>query len=138
MKVYADINTMGNTQFSLEKLRDILASKYKNILDIVEIPTSNITCGFLVVDQDTNEAIFSGDGFRTDHGGEGGSGYKKAQIFMEVMGVEPNMLAPQIDIDHKLFIGKSESEQCRALASMLKKHCEPLFDGMKAYVDGPK
>ena len=90
MKISWDENTFGITQRSLKKLRDELAGRVRNKIAVLEIQTSDITCGFLLIDKTLNQAIWTGDGFRTDGGGEGGAGYRTAEALFRIFGVRPD------------------------------------------------
>jgi hypothetical protein len=88
MQIIYDENTFGITQDSLKMLRDTLASRINHHIAIFEIPTSDLCCGFLILDKDADEVIFSGDGFRQDRAGEGGAGYKTAEILFRLFGMK--------------------------------------------------
>lgn len=84
-----DESTFGITERSLKLLRNTLAKRIDHWIAVVEVPTDQICCGFLILDKDAEEAVFSGDGFRTDNGGEGGAGYKSAKALLQVFGIAP-------------------------------------------------
>lgn len=88
MRVIFDENNFGVTQRSLKALRSALsyAAVAGHEIGIVEVPTGSLCCGFLVVDKITNSAVFTGDGFRTDGGGEGGAGYRSALGLVTLFG----------------------------------------------------
>lgn len=88
MQIIYDENTFGITQNSLKMLRDTLAAKINYHIAVFEIPTSDLCCGFLILDKDMDEAIFTGDGFRQDRAGEGGAGYKTAEILFRLFGMK--------------------------------------------------
>jgi len=85
-KLIFDQSTFGVTGKSLRLLRNALASNLRDKILVVEVPTADILCGFLVLNQTNGTAIWSGDGFRTDKGGEGGRGYKAAHVLIETFG----------------------------------------------------
>jgi len=87
--VIYDESTFGITEKSLKMLRNALAERIDHRITVVEVPTDEICCGFLILDKDVEEAVFSGDGFRTDNGGEGGAGYKSAKALLQVFGIPP-------------------------------------------------
>ena len=73
MRVSMNQEALGITERSLKVLRDEIARRVDHDLMVLpawladrEIPTSDITCGYLIVDRTLNEAVFTGDGFRTD------------------------------------------------------------------------
>ena len=98
--VLFDENSMGITQESLKRLRDILLSKSAHRIRIVEAPTGEMLAGFFIYDYDLDEWSFTGDGFRTDNGGEGGAGYNTAKVLLMGLGIwshvdfEPNWVFP--------------------------------------------
>ena len=79
--------TFGITQTSLKMLRDKLARAIDHRLAVFEIPTSDLCCGFLILDWEEESATFTGDGFRVDRGGEGGAGYKTAEVLFRLFGI---------------------------------------------------
>ena len=84
-KLIFDENTFGITQASLKMLRNELAKRCEHRIDIVQVQTDDICCGYLILDLTTNEAVFTGDGFRTDGGGEGGAGFRTAYILIHTI-----------------------------------------------------
>jgi len=88
MQIKVDENSFGITQRSLKILRDELAHRIEHKVEVYEIPTSELCCGFLIVDFIVNEAVWTGDGFRTDRKGEGGAGYKTAEALFMIYGIE--------------------------------------------------
>ena len=93
-----DESTFGITERSLKMLRDTLAERIDHRLAVIEVPTDQICCGFLILDKDAQEAIFTGDGFRTDNGGEGGAGYKSAKALLDVFGMPAIYWPGSLDI----------------------------------------
>ena len=86
--VVFDPSSFGITWRSLKVLRDALAEKINHRICVVEIPTNDLCCGFLILDWEWQNATYSGDGFRVDRGGEGGAGYKTAEILFRIFGVQ--------------------------------------------------
>ena len=82
-----DQSTFGITGKSLKMLRNAIADNLRNKKLVIQIQTNDICCGFLVLDKTNNSATWSGDGFRTDRGGEGGRGYAAATKMMDTFGV---------------------------------------------------
>jgi len=114
MKVVFDENTFGITQKSLKMLRNALAESIHHSTAVIEVPTSDMTCGFLIVDRDANEAVWSGDGFRTDNGGEGGAGYKSALALLRLFGFSPSIeVVVSEPVDVNLFYTSSEKATAR-------------------------
>ncbi len=88
-----DVNSFGVTQRSLKFLRDSIVRNCDHNLMVVEIPTDNICCGFMIFvqNEDGIEVIWTGDGFRTDGGGEGGAGYNTAETIFHLYRIRPLM-----------------------------------------------
>lgn len=89
-KVIFDPDTFGITGKSLKMLRNALVDNLHDEILVVEVPTGSITCGFLILNKTRLTATWSGDGFRTDGGGEGGRGYKAAVRILEFFGIYCN------------------------------------------------
>lgn len=92
LKINYDENADGYTHPSLRRFRNELARRIDHKIRVYQIQTADITCGFLIIDHDLAEAVWSGDGFRTDDGGEGGAGYRTAQALMFIMNIDPEEL----------------------------------------------
>jgi len=92
--VSLDEKALGITARSLKVLRDEIARRVDHELIVLEIPTSDITCGYLIVDRSLNEAVFTGDGFRTDGGGEGEAGYRAAQAYLDIFRLKAYFAEP--------------------------------------------
>ena len=122
MRVSLDQETLGITERSLKVLRDEIARRVDHELLVLEIPTSEITCGYMIVDRTANEAVFSGDGFRTDGGGEGGAGYRAAQAYLDVFGLRPYFAEP-VDLADA-YAGNAE-----AVLSRLRNLAEDMVKG---------
>jgi hypothetical protein len=86
-KFIYDQATFGVTGKSLKKLCNAITDNIKDKVLVVEIPTDDILCGFLLLNQTNGSATWSGDGFRTDGGGEGGRGYRAAHKLLDTFGV---------------------------------------------------
>ena len=86
--VVFDKSAFGITERSLKILRNELASRIRNLIAVVEIPTNDLCCTYLILDADRRQAVFTGDGFRTDKGGEGGAGHKTAEVLFRLFGVQ--------------------------------------------------
>ncbi len=94
-----DENTLGTPQKSLKMLRDALAARINHRIVVVEIPTNNMCCGYLILDRDDNVALFTGDGFSTDNHGEGGDSYRSAQALFTLFGIMPCIWDETIPIE---------------------------------------
>ncbi len=55
---------------------------------VVEVPTNNLCCGFFIFNLESNCAVWTGDGFRTDRCGEGGAGYRSAKALFDIYGIK--------------------------------------------------
>jgi len=94
MRATLDQEALGITERSLKVLRDQIARRVDDDLMVLKIPTSDITCGYLIVDRTANEAVFTGDGFRSDGGGEGGAGYRAAEAYLDIFRLKPYFTEP--------------------------------------------
>jgi len=106
MRVSINQEALGITERSLKVLRDEIARRVDHELIVLEIPTSDITCGYLIVDRTLNEAVFTGDGFRTDGGGEGGAGYRAAEAYLDIFRLKAYFAEP-VDMT-EAYAGDSE------------------------------
>ena len=113
MRVSMDQEALGITERSLKVLRDEIARRVDHDLMVLpawladrEIPTSDITCGYLILDRTLNEAVFIGDGFRTDGGGEGGAGYRAAQAYLDIFRLKAYFAEP-VDMT-KAYVGNTD------------------------------
>jgi len=97
MRFIYDTKNMGISQRSYEALKDALSvgSKKVQVGTVLQVNTLDIICGFAVVycgedERGEREFIcyFTGDGFRTDGGGEGGRYYAQAMEFLRKKGIE--------------------------------------------------
>ena len=125
-KVYFDINSFGITQRSLKILRDTLAERSKNHIAVVEVPTNDLCCGFFIFDKDLREAVWTGDGFRTDRCGEGGSGYRSAEALFMLYRIRP-LFWDTIDFGEVYVLKDSEKIEAFifSVASGIFKDLEP-------------
>lgn len=103
-RVIHDPNAMGVTQRSLKNLRDTIAQKLDHQIAVIEVPTTDECCGFMIFDWDTKSATFTGEGFRLDECGEGGAGYKTAKALFRIFGIQYGTwdrvdFGPYIDIN---------------------------------------
>ena len=106
IKIYYD--SMGYTQKSLQNLRNELSRRIDHKVSVFQYSSNNICCGHIIIDKTSNEIVLTGDGFRTDGGGEGGSGYNSAQKLFHLFGI----YAHHIDITPPI-LPYVESEQER-------------------------
>jgi len=89
-KVYFDPDSFGITQRSLVMLRNALAHRFLHSIAVVEVRTSDLCLGYFIFDENLGEAVWTGDGFRSDYGGEGGAGYITAEILLSIYGIRPS------------------------------------------------
>ena len=106
MRVRLDQDSLGITERSLKVLRDEIARRVDHDLMVLEIPTSDITCGYLIVDRTAREAVFTGDGFRTDGGGEGGAGYRAAEAYLDLFRLKAYFAEP-VDMT-EAYVGNTD------------------------------
>lgn len=112
MEIIYNPETAGITGKSLRALRNALCETIYSKSCVVKVQTQGILCGFLVIDKTKGKAYWSGDGFRTDGGGEGGRGYSAAEDLIERFGhflchlpdyIEENIALSSV---HELFISE--------------------------------
>jgi len=119
MNLIIDENVNGITLKSLQKLRNELGRRIDHLVEVHRIQTDKICCGYLIFDFTTREAIWTGDGFRTDEGGEGGSGERTAKILFHIYGI-------------RLFEGEIEyiKEGCKEeYVKKLEKYIKETLEG---------
>jgi len=126
VKIKYSIDSFGITHKSLKILRDTLAMSIGNDIAVAEIRTSDLCCGFLIVNKTRNEATFTGDGFRTDDGGEGGAGYRSAQALLSLFGLSFFDVYPMEPVNIEICQGNIENVKSKLLdmANELKKIAE--------------
>jgi len=107
MRATLDQEALGITERSLKVLRDEIARRVDDDLMVLEIPTSEITCGYLILDRTLNEAVFTGDGFRTDGGGEGSAGYRAAEAYLDIFRLKAYFAEP-VDMT-EAYTGNTEA-----------------------------
>lgn len=79
-------DSFGITRTSLRNLRDWIADHRDQEIAVVQVHTEDFCCGFVCILKD-GSAFFTGDGFRTDRGGEGGAGYRSALALLQLFGI---------------------------------------------------
>lgn len=83
-------DAMGVTQASLKHLRNGLAARASHRIAVVEIPTADEGCGFMILDLYSSDAVFTGEGFSDHCGGEGMAGYNTAKGLFGIYGITPS------------------------------------------------
>jgi hypothetical protein len=111
--VVYDPSTFGITQRSLKMLRDTISEKVKHRIVVVQIPTDDICCGYFIFDWEWQNATWTGDGFRTDEGGEGGAGFKSAEIFFKFFKIWP-IACERMDLN-RIYILKEPDQKVEFL-----------------------
>lgn len=123
-----DLNSFGITERSLRVLRNALAEKIDHKIAVVEAPTSDLCCGYFIFDQyQAGRVVFTGDGFRTDGGGEGGAGYKSARALFAVFNIRviPGEAIENFDEIYAMIV--SEKIEAR-LVAIAQKYADLLYD----------
>ena len=126
-KLIFDQSTFGITGKSLKMLRNAICDNLRNKMIVAQVPTNDILCGFLVLNQTNGTATWSGDGFRTDRGGEGGRGYAAAIKMMETFCIHPNELYSEETkkaFHGALAIRTSDAELAKELLAACNKAAE--------------
>ena len=130
-KLIFDRSTFGITSKSLKMLRNAIADNIHDEILVVEIPTTDICSGFLLLNKTASTATWSGDGFRHDKGGEGGRGYLAAHKMLDVFGIRYLNVFPTetIKMFEKVLDGcNSEAELSRELLKACNKAAENFND----------
>lgn len=118
--VIYDPNTFGITQKSLKMLRNALAEKVNHRIVVVEVPTNDVCCGYFILDWELQNATWTGDGFRTDAGGEGGAGYRSAKVLFSLFGISLIHHSEQINCNEVYSLQKGQTQrQLKALAAKI-------------------
>ena len=133
MKILFDNDTFGITLKSLKKLRNTLAEYINDKVAVYKVNTGDITCGFVIVNHDKEEIVFTGDGFRHDGGGEGGAGYNSARALLTVYGITPWDIG-KFDIDKIYDEVESGPSREQLLRTAFEKEINKLT---KEFIDTP-
>ena len=118
-----DQETFGITGKSLKMLRDSIMKNFDDEILVIEVPTEQILCGFLVLNKTTGTAYWSGDGFRVDKCGEGGRGYQTAKKMLDLFGIR---WLNTFDVEACIRFGQAleireEINMCKALLSAINE-----------------
>jgi len=130
-KLIYDQATFGITGKSLRMLRNAIADNLHDKILVLEIPTGDILCGFLVLNKEKGTATWSGDGFRTDRGGEGGRGYAAAHKLLDVFGLKYLCMFPNDvvkSLGEAIAIRTSDVQLDRELLKACNKIAEGFSD----------
>jgi hypothetical protein len=92
------MESIGNTQLSLQKLRNSLARSIDNPIKVLEISTCDQLTSFLVIDGATSTAAWTGNGFRQDLLGEGGAGLNSAKILFLLFNIKVSVIFDILDL----------------------------------------
>jgi hypothetical protein len=123
--VVFDINSFGITQRSLKILRDALTENINHRIAVVEIPTNDLCCGFFIFDWEWQRATWTGDGFRMDRCGEGGAGYRSAEVLFNLFGIKP-LVWDEIRMDKFYMLPEKKIEA--KLLELARKIAQELRD----------
>lgn len=113
-QVVFEEDAFGITQRSLQMLRDTLARSIDQHIAVFEVSTNDLCCGYLILNRDTGTATFTGDGFRTDGGGEGGAGYRSARALLDLFKIRGFPIGP-VDTE-EIYHGHTESVRKKLMA----------------------
>jgi hypothetical protein len=119
-------NTLGITRASLNRLRDILVLCYAYRTSVIIVPTDKNVFGYLFCNHDSKIAFFTGDGFRTDNGGEGGAGKRTAERLLELFSID-NLSGVGYDSEPAPY--NSEDELYNKLSKILTEHLKEIDEG---------
>ena len=111
-----DPQAAGISQLSLTRLRNVLVEKFNIRMVVVRIPTDEGVYGYLIVSKTLRYACWTGDGFREDKCGEGGTPAKTADSLLTIFGIHPLQYHEAVDLSegHKL-IADGEGHKGRQL-----------------------
>lgn len=84
-----DPGISGNTKKSLKMLRDALSNSMTRRIAVIEVPTGEVTFGYLILDKDSRKATWTGDNFRKESDAESELGYKSAKTLISLFGIKP-------------------------------------------------
>lgn len=119
-KIIFDSGSFSITRKSLKNLRDAIAGRLYHRLVVVEVPTDETCCGFFIFDEILGEAVWTGDGFRTDENGEAGAGYRTAWAIFNIFGIRP-LFWEQINMNDLTSPEASDEEKRLFLLLVAKK-----------------
>ena len=105
-------------------LRQELAYRIDRSVCVRAVPTGDITCGFFIIDGITGDIVWTGDGFRTDGGGEGGRGYEAAKQILKTFSLREGR--DWFLMDDKINFSSYESKD---VVDAILKFSEKHFDG---------
>lgn len=98
MRIQCIMKSIGNTQLSLQALRNSLARSIDNPIKVLEISTCDQLTSFLVIDGASNTAVWTGNGFRQDLLGEGGAGLNSAKILFQLFNIKVSVIFDILDL----------------------------------------
>jgi len=98
MRIQCSAESIGNTQLSLQTLRNALARSLDNPIKVLEITTCGQLTSFLVIDGAANTAVWTGNGFRQDLLGEGGAGLNSAKILFLLFNIKVSVIFDVLDL----------------------------------------
>ena len=126
-KVNPNIEAMGITQRSLKCLRDTVAEKLTHRIAVVEMPTNDLCCGYLILDWELQSATYSGDGFRMDKAGDGGAGYMSADVLLRLFGIRP-LSWEEVDLEpfQNLIFEKRHKEANQVLKQLFQQIADEI------------
>jgi len=98
MRIQCSIESIGNTQMSLQILRNSLARSIDHSIKVFEVKTCEQLTSFLLIDLSDNTAVWTGDGFRQDLMGEGGAGLNSAKILFLLFNIKVSVIFDILDL----------------------------------------
>jgi len=114
-------DSFGITQKSLEILRDALANSLRQNIAVVQVDTNDLCCGFFIFNPALGIVTWTGDGFRTDRGGEGGAGYKSAEALVGLFGLRITISDVRLDEQISRILSTGNHEEIEAALRALAK-----------------
>jgi len=120
MKIQCSIENIGNTQLSLQVLRNSLARAIDHSIKVFEIATCDQLTSFLVIDNTTQTAVWTGNGFRQDLMGEGGAGLHSAKILFLLFNIKASVIFDVLDLSPVQNINHPTETQNIILETILR------------------
>lgn len=123
-----DPESMGRPRVGLVRLRNSLAGTIQTKAAVVQIPTTDETCGFLIVTRSC--FVFTGDGFNTYYSGTGGAALRSADAVLNLFGKVP-VIGERMSFDGAIGkIGKGRHQEANAI---LQKAFESIAEKIERF-----
>lgn len=124
MHFMSHVDNIGNTQKSLQALRNAIARSIDSQIRVIEVKTCQHLTSFFVIDTVKETVTWTGDGFRLDLGGDGGAGLNSAKILFRLYNIKVDVLFQELDISSMSNVEITEDPDAQniALQSLLQDY----------------